>query len=442
MTEFVATPPAGGAKITKTPTGLNVPDRPIIPFIEGDGTGPDIWRASVRVLDAAVAKAYGGQKKIEWLEVYAGEKANNTYGTWLPEGTVQACRDYLVSIKGPLTTPVGGGIRSLNVALRQMLDLYVCLRPVRWFEGVPSPVKKPGDVDMVIFRENTEDIYAGIEWAGGSADAKKVLDFLQAEFPQAFDKIRFGTQAKIDAWQDELVAVGAPKRELGVDVGIGIKPVSFLGTTRLVHAAIEYAIENKRKSVTLVHKGNIMKYTEGGFRDWGYQIAREAFGAVELDGGPWHVIPEGKPGAGLVIKDAIADAFLQQILLRPKEYDVSATLNLNGDYLSDALAAQVGGIGIAPGANINYVTGHAVFEATHGTAPKYADLDKVNPGSVILSGEMMLRYMGWTEAADAIIAAMDKAIASKRVTYDFARLMDGATEVKCSEFADEIIKHL
>ncbi|BAV95632.1 isocitrate dehydrogenase (NADP(+)) [Lysobacter enzymogenes] len=442
MTEFVATPPAGGAKITKTPTGLNVPDRPIIPFIEGDGTGPDIWRASVRVLDAAVAKAYGGQKKIEWLEVYAGEKANNTYGTWLPDGTVQACRDYLVSIKGPLTTPVGGGIRSLNVALRQMLDLYVCLRPVRWFEGVPSPVKKPGDVDMVIFRENTEDIYAGIEWAGGSADAKKVLDFLQAEFPQAFDKIRFGTQAKIDAWQDELVAVGAPKRELGVDVGIGIKPVSFLGTTRLVHAAIEYAIENKRKSVTLVHKGNIMKYTEGGFRDWGYQIAREAFGAVELDGGPWHVIPEGKPGAGLVIKDAIADAFLQQILLRPKEYDVSATLNLNGDYLSDALAAQVGGIGIAPGANINYVTGHAVFEATHGTAPKYADLDKVNPGSVILSGEMMLRYLGWTEAADAIIAAMDKAIASKRVTYDFARLMDGATEVKCSEFADEIIKHL
>ncbi|SDZ09519.1 isocitrate dehydrogenase (NADP) [Lysobacter sp. yr284] len=442
MTEFVATPPSGGAKITKTPTGLNVPDRPIIPFIEGDGTGPDIWRASVRVLDAAVAKAYGGQKKIEWLEVYAGEKANNTYGTWLPDGTVQACRDYLVSIKGPLTTPVGGGIRSLNVALRQMLDLYVCLRPVRWFEGVPSPVKKPGDVDMVIFRENTEDIYAGIEWAGGSADSKKVLDFLQTEFPQAFDKIRFGTQAKIDAWQDALVEVGAPRRELGVEVGIGIKPVSFLGTTRLVHAAIEYAIENNRKSVTLVHKGNIMKYTEGGFRDWGYQIAREAFGAVELDGGPWHVIPEGKPGAGLVIKDAIADAFLQQILLRPKEYDVSATLNLNGDYLSDALAAQVGGIGIAPGANINYVTGHAVFEATHGTAPKYADLDKVNPGSVILSGEMMLRYLGWTEAADAIIAAMDKAIASKRVTYDFARLMDGATEVKCSEFADEIIKHL
>ncbi|MEG3792194.1 NADP-dependent isocitrate dehydrogenase [Lysobacter sp. CCNWLW3] len=442
MTEFVATPPAGGAKITKTPTGLNVPDRPIIPFIEGDGTGPDIWRASVRVLDAAVAKAYGGAKKIEWLEVYAGEKANNTYGTWLPDGTVQACRDYLVSIKGPLTTPVGGGIRSLNVALRQMLDLYVCLRPVRWFEGVPSPVKKPGDVDMVIFRENTEDIYAGIEWAGGSNDAQKVLDFLQKEFPQAFDKIRFGTADKNGAWLKELEAIGAPARELPVEVGLGIKPVSRLGTERLVHSAIAYAIENKRKSVTLVHKGNIMKYTEGGFRDWGYQVARDFFGAVELDGGPWHVIPEGKPGAGLVIKDAIADAFLQQILLRPKEYDVSATLNLNGDYLSDALAAQVGGIGIAPGANINYVTGHAVFEATHGTAPKYADLDKVNPGSVILSGEMMLRYMGWAEAADAIIAAMDKAIASKRVTYDFARLMDGATEVKCSEFADEIIKHL
>lgn len=442
MTEFVATPPQGGAKITKTATGLNVPDRPIIPFIEGDGTGPDIWRASVRVLDAAVAKAYGGKRKIEWLEVYAGEKANNTFGTWLPDGTVQACRDYLVSIKGPLTTPVGGGIRSLNVALRQMLDLYVCLRPVRWFEGVPSPVKKPGDVDMVIFRENTEDIYAGIEWAGGSAESQKVLDFLAKEFPQAFDKIRFGTQAKIDDWQKALAGVGAPTHDLGVSVGLGIKPVSFQGTTRLVHAAIEYAIENNRKSVTLVHKGNIMKFTEGGFRDWGYQVAREAFGAVELDGGPWHVIPEGKPGAGIVIKDAIADAFLQQILLRPKEYDVSATLNLNGDYLSDALAAQVGGIGIAPGANINYVTGHAVFEATHGTAPKYADLDKVNPGSVILSGEMMLRYMGWTEAADAIIAGMDKAIGSKRVTYDFARLMDGATEVKCSEFADEIIKHL
>jgi isocitrate dehydrogenase len=442
MADFTPVVPQGGAKITKSPTGLNVPDRPIIPFIEGDGTGPDIWRASVRVLDAAVAKAYGGQRQLMWMEVLAGEKAFNQTGNWLPDGTVDACRDYLVSIKGPLTTPVGGGIRSLNVALRQMLDLYVCLRPVRWFEGVPSPVKKPGDVDMVIFRENTEDIYAGIEFEPGSADAQKVLDFLAKEFPKGFDKIRFGTQAKTDEWNKVLEGIGAPARSLPVQVGVGIKPVSYLGTERLVHSAISYAIENKRKSVTLVHKGNIMKFTEGAFRDFGYKVARDYFGAVELDGGPWHVIPEGKPGAGLVIKDAIADAFLQQILLRPREYDVSATLNLNGDYLSDALAAQVGGIGIAPGANINYVTGHAVFEATHGTAPKYADLDKVNPGSVILSGEMMLRYMGWTEAADAIIAGMDKAIASKHVTYDFARLMDGATEVKCSEFADQIIKHL
>jgi isocitrate dehydrogenase len=442
MADFTPAVPAGGAKIVKTPTGLVVPDHPIVPFIEGDGTGPDIWRASVRVLDAAVAKAYGGQRKIEWMEVLAGEKAFNATGNWLPDSTVDACRDYLVSIKGPLTTPVGGGIRSLNVALRQMLDLYVCLRPVRWFEGVPSPVKKPGDVDMVIFRENTEDIYAGIEFEPGSADAQKMLDFLAKEFPKGFDKIRFGTQAKTDDWNKALEGIGAPARELPVQVGVGIKPVSYLGTERLVHSAISYAIENKRKSVTLVHKGNIMKFTEGAFRDFGYKVARDYFGAVELDGGPWHVIPEGKPGAGLVIKDAIADAFLQQILLRPREYDVSATLNLNGDYLSDALAAQVGGIGIAPGANINYVTGHAVFEATHGTAPKYADLDKVNPGSVILSGEMMLRYMGWTEAADAIIKAMDGAIGSKRVTYDFARLMDGATEVKCSEFADEIIKHL
>jgi isocitrate dehydrogenase len=442
MADFTPAVPAGGAKIVKTPTGLVVPDHPIIPFIEGDGTGPDIWRASVRVLDAAVAKVYGGQRKIEWMEVLAGEKAFNATGNWLPDGTVDACRDYLVSIKGPLTTPVGGGIRSLNVALRQMLDLYVCLRPVRWFEGVPSPVKKPGDVDMVIFRENTEDIYAGIEFEPGSADAQKMLDFLAKEFPKGFDKIRFGTQAKTDDWNKALEGIGAPARSLPVQVGVGIKPVSYLGTERLVHSAIGYAIENKRKSVTLVHKGNIMKFTEGAFRDFGYKVARDFYGAVELDGGPWHVIPEGKPGAGLVIKDAIADAFLQQILLRPREYDVSATLNLNGDYLSDALAAQVGGIGIAPGANINYVTGHAVFEATHGTAPKYADLDKVNPGSVILSGEMMLRYMGWTEAADAIIKAMDGAIGSKRVTYDFARLMDGATEVKCSEFADEIIKHL
>jgi isocitrate dehydrogenase len=437
---FVPTPPTGGARISKTPTGLNVPDRPIIPFIEGDGTGPDIWRASVRVLDAAVAKAYGGTKKIQWMEVLAGEKAFNATGSWLPDETVEACRGYLVSIKGPLTTPVGGGIRSLNVALRQMLDLFVCLRPVRWFEGVPSPVKKPGDVDMVIFRENTEDIYAGIEFEPGSADAQTFLDYLQQNFPKLADKIRFGTAEKNAQWLARLEAIGAPHRELPVQVGIGIKPVSYLGTERLVHSAIGYAIANKRKSVTLVHKGNIMKYTEGAFRDFGYQVARDFFGAVELDGGPWHVIPDGKPGAGLIIKDAIADAFLQQILLRPREYDVSATLNLNGDYLSDALAAQVGGIGIAPGANINYVTGHAVFEATHGTAPKYAGLDKVNPGSLILSGEMMLRYLGWTEAADAIIAAMDKAIASKHVTYDFARLMEGATEVKCSQFADKLIE--
>ena len=440
MADPVLTPPAGGEKITISNGTLNVPDNPIIPFIEGDGTGPDIWRASVRVLDAAVEKAYGGKRKIHWMEIFAGEKANNQFGTWLPDATVQACRDYLVSIKGPLTTPIGGGIRSLNVALRQMLDLYVCLRPVRWFKGVPSPVKRPELVDMVIFRENCEDIYAGIEWSAGSSDAQKVLDFLEREFPQAYGKIRFGSAEKNAGWQAALETVGAPARELPVQVGIGIKPVSFLGTERLVKSAIEYAITNKRKSVTLVHKGNIMKFTEGAFADWGYKVAREHFGAVELDGGPWHIIPDGKPGAGLIIKDAIADAFLQQILLRPAEYDVSATLNLNGDYLSDALAAQVGGIGIAPGANINYVTGHAVFEATHGTAPKYAGQDKVNPGSVILSGEMMLRYMGWNEAADAIIEAMDVAIGNKTVTYDFARLMEGAKEVKCSEFADELIK--
>ena len=440
MSAVASNPPMSGVKISKSPHGLNVPDHPIIPFIEGDGTGPDIWRASVRVLDAAVAKAYGGAKKIQWLEVLAGEKAFNATGNWLPDETVDACRDYLVSIKGPLTTPVGGGIRSLNVALRQLLDLYVCLRPVRWFAGVPSPVKDPGKVNMTIFRENTEDIYAGIEFEPGSADVQKLLDFIAKEFPKSFDKIRFGTQAKSEGWQKALEGIGAPHREVSVQVGVGIKPVSYLGTERLVHSAIGYAIANKSKSVTLVHKGNIMKFTEGAFRDFGYQVARDFYGAVELDGGPWHVIPEGKPGAGLIIKDAIADAFLQQILLRPSEYDVVATLNLNGDYLSDALAAQVGGIGIAPGANINYVTGHAVFEATHGTAPKYANLDKVNPGSMILSGEMMLRYLGWTEAADAIIRAMNSAIAGKRVTYDFARLMDGATEVKCSEFADELIK--
>lgn len=442
MTEPVLNPPVGGEKISISGGRLSVPNQPIIPFIEGDGIGPDIWRASVRVLDAAVEKAYGGSKKIHWMEVYAGEKAFRQYNNWLPDSTVQACRDYLVSIKGPLTTPVGGGIRSLNVALRQLLDLYVCLRPVRWFNGVPSPVKRPDLVNMTIFRENTEDIYAGVEYPGGSEIAQKLLDFIAKEDPKAFDKIRFGTQAKSEAWQKALEGIGAPHREVAVNVGLGIKPVSYLGTERLVHSAIGYAIAHQSKSVTLIHKGNIMKFTEGGFRDWGYQVAKNFYGAVELDGGPWLVIPDGRPGAGLIIKDAIADAFLQQILLRPAEYDVCATLNLNGDYLSDALAAQVGGIGIAPGANINYVTGHAVFEATHGTAPKYAGLDKVNPGSVILSGEMMLRYMGWIEAADAIIHAMDAAIASKRVTYDFARQMEGSTEVKCSEFADELIKHL
>ncbi|ANB19291.1 NADP-dependent isocitrate dehydrogenase [Dokdonella koreensis] len=419
MAEPTLTPPADGAKITIADGVLNVPANPIIPFIEGDGTGPDIWAASVRVLDAAVAKAYGGARKIHWLEVYAGEKSFNEFGNWLPDATVAACRDYLVSIKGPLTTPVGGGIRSLNVALRQMLDLYACVRPVRWFKGVPSPVRDPSKVDMTIYRENTEDIYAGIEFQEGTDDARKFAALLKENFPDRYKKIRFPDTA-----------------------GFGIKPVSKEGTERLVRAAIQYAIDNDRKSVTLVHKGNIMKFTEGGFRDWGYALAQREFGAVELDGGPWCTLKNPKTGKDIVIKDAIADAFLQQILLRPAEYDVVATLNLNGDYLSDALAAQVGGIGIAPGGNINYVTGHAVFEATHGTAPKYAGLDKVNPGSVILSGEMMLRYMGWTEAADAIIAAMDQAIASKKVTYDFARLMDGATEVKCSEFADELIKHL
>ena len=428
------------AAITMQSGRLNVPDQPILPYIEGDGTGPDIWAASVVVFDAAVQKAYGGKRRIEWKEVLAGEKSFNKTGNWLPDETLDAFRTYLVGIKGPLTTPVGGGIRSLNVALRQMLDLYVCLRPVRWFKGVPSPVKRPDLVSMTIFRENTEDIYAGIEWAGGSADAQKVLDFVQKEFPQMFGKIRFGTAEKNAAWNDALVGIGQPSRDLPVQVGIGLKPVSYLGTERLVRSAIDYAIANKSKSVTLVHKGNIMKFSEGGFRDWGYQVAAEQYGEVELDGGPWHVIPEGKPGAGIIIKDAIADAFLQQILLRPAEYDVVATLNLNGDYLSDALAAQVGGIGIAPGANMSDSV--AMFEATHGTAPKYAGKDYVNPGSEILSAEMMLRYMGWNEAADAIIKAMDAAIASKRVTYDFARLMEGATEVKCSEFADELIKHL
>ena len=416
MADTQLTPPAGGEKITIANGKLTVPDHPVIPYIEGDGTGPDIWNASVRVFDAVVAKTYGGKRKIHWMEVLAGEKAFNETGNWLPDATVEACREYLVSIKGPLTTPVGGGIRSLNVALRQMLDLYACVRPVRWFNGVPSPVKDPGKVDMTIYRENTEDIYAGIEFQQGTEDAKKFAALIKEHFPDRYKKIRFPDSS-----------------------GFGIKPVSREGTERLVRAAILYAIDNDRDSVTLVHKGNIMKFTEGGFRDWGYALAHNEFGAVEIDGGPWSKFKNPKTGKEIIVKDAIADAFLQQILLRPAEYDVVATLNLNGDYLSDALAAQVGGIGIAPGGNINYVTGHAVFEATHGTAPKYAGLDKVNPGSVILSGEMMLRYMGWHEAADAIIAAMDKAIGQKQVTYDFARLMEGATEVKCSEFADRLI---
>jgi isocitrate dehydrogenase len=436
------TPPATGTAITRQQGRLVVPDHPIIPFIEGDGTGPDIWRASVRVLDAAVEKAYGGKRKIAWMEVYAGEKSFKQFNNWLPDETVEAFRHYLVGIKGPLTTPVGGGIRSLNVALRQLLDLFVCLRPVRWYNGVPSPVRHPEKVDMVIFRENTEDIYAGIEYAAGTPEAQKILDFFAKEFPKEFKKIRFGSTDAAQAWQAQLEAIGAPKREVGVRVGIGLKSISELGTERLVHSAISYAIANKRKSVTLVHKGNIMKFTEGAFRDWGYDVARQFFGAVEMDGGPWCRIPDGKPGAGIVIKDAIADITLQQVLTRPDEFDVIATPNLNGDYLSDALAAQVGGIGIAPGGNINYVTGHAVFEATHGTAPKYADQDKVNPGSVILSGEMMLRYMGWNEAADLVVKGMDGAVAAKQVTYDFARLMTGATELKTSQFADAMIRYM
>jgi isocitrate dehydrogenase len=434
--------PANGAPITRREGRLVVPDNPIIPFIEGDGTGPDIWRASVRVFDAAIEKAYGGRKKIAWMEVFAGEKSYKQSSSWLPDETVDAFRDYFVGIKGPLTTPVGGGIRSLNVALRQLLDLFVCLRPVRWYRGVPSPVKHPEKVDMVIFRENIEDIYAGIEYVAGSPEAQKVLDFLQKEFPKDFRKIRFGNDTAVRTWQAQLEAIGAPKREPGIEVGIGIKSVSWLGTERLVHSAIGYAVRNNRKSVTLVHKGNIMKFTEGAFRDWGYRIAKEYYGAVEIDGGPWCRIPEGKPGAGIVIKDAIADITLQQVLTRPDEFDVIATPNLNGDYLSDALAAQVGGIGIAPGGNINYVTGHAVFEATHGTAPKYSNQNKVNPGSVILSGEMMFRHLGWVEAADLIVKGMDGAISTKRVTYDFARLMEGATELSTSDFGDVIISKM
>jgi isocitrate dehydrogenase len=407
-------PPASGQKVTVQNGKLMIPDNPIIPFIEGDGTGPDIWRASQRVFDAAVQKAYGGKRKIVWFEVYAGEKANEVYGpnTWLHDDTLEAIKEHIVAIKGPLTTPVGGGIRSINVSLRQILDLYVCLRPVKYFHGVPSPVKHPEAVDMVIFRENTEDIYAGIEWKAGTPEAKKVVDWLQKEM--GVKKIRFPETSSI-----------------------GVKPVSIEGTERLVRAAIKYAIALKRKSVTFVHKGNIMKFTEGGFRDWGYELAKKEFGGVPIDGGPWMELPNG-----IVIKDVIADAFLQQILTRPAEYDVIATLNLNGDYISDALAAEVGGIGIAPGGNVNYENGYAVFEATHGTAPKYANQDKVNPGSVILSGEMMFRYMGWGEAADLIIKGLENSIKAKVVTYDFARLMEGAKEVKCSEFGDAIVKNM
>ena len=480
--------------ITMSAGKLVVPDEPTLPFIEGDGTGPDIWRASVRVFDAAVAKAYGGKRKIHWHETLAGEKAFNKTGSWLPDQTLEDFKKYVVGIKGPLTTPIGGGIRSLNVALRQMLDLYVCLRPVRWFKGVPSPVKRPQDCDMVIFRENTEDIYAGIEYQAGSPEAQKVLDFWQQNFPKEFAKIRFGDAARSAAWQKQLEAIGAPHREAPVMVGVGLKPISRWGTERLVHSAIAYALKEKRRSVTLVHKGNIMKFTEGAFKDWGYQVATQFFrahvvtereswilGNKEANPGLtpeanarmidpgfdmmtpkqqadivaeinaaltlWPTHGDGKWKKLLLVKDTIADITLQQVMTRPKDFDVVATMNLNGDYLSDALAAQIGVIGIAPGANINYVTGHAIFEATHGTAPKYANLDQVNPGSVILSGEMMLRYMGWTEAADLIIKGMDGAISAKTVTYDFERLMkaEGDTQVKklkCSEFGDALISHM
>ncbi len=498
------------APITMSAGRLNVPASPIIPFIEGDGTGPDIWRASVRVIDAAVHKASNGQCKIHWHEVLAGEKAFNATGNWLPDQTIEDFKKYLVGIKGPLTTPVGGGIRSLNVALRQLLDLYVCLRPVRWFKGVPSPVKRPQDCEMVIFRENTEDIYAGIDFAAGSPEAKVILDALAEKLPKDFKKIRFGTTAAEADWSKQLAAAGfasptsahGPQPSALPTVGIGIKPVSKYGSQRLVWAAIEYALKEKRRSVTLVHKGNIMKFTEGAFKDWGYEVAVQAFrdqcvtereswilgnkesnadlsaeaNACMIDPGFDMMTPDqkaklvkevegvlaaiwpthggGKWKSKLMIKDSIADITLQQVLTRPKDFDVIATLNLNGDYLSDALAAQIGGIGIAPGANINYVTGHAIFEATHGTAPKYANLDQVNPGSVILSGEMMLRYMGagdanspWSKAADLIIKGMDGAISAKTVTYDFERLMKaegdtGVKKVKCSEFAGEVIKHM
>jgi isocitrate dehydrogenase len=432
MTAQPLTVPATGEKITIANGRLNVPDRPILPFIEGDGTGRDIWRASVRVLDAAVAQAYGGQRQIAWMEVYAGEKSFDRLGTWLPDETVAAFQEYLVGIKGPLTTPIGGGIRSLNVALRKLLDLYVCLRPVRYFDGVPSPVKRPQDVDMVIFRENTEDIYTGIEFEHGTDDNRRFKTLLQEHFPKEYAKIRFPDTA-----------------------GIGVKPVSREGTDRLVRAAIHYALANGRKSVTLAHKGNIMKYTEGAFRNWGYALAEREFGDRVYTWERWErtKAAQGEAAANaeqkaalaagkLLIKDVIADIVFQQTITRATEFDVIATMNLNGDYLSDALAAQVGGIGIAPGGNINYLTGHAIFEATHGTAPKYADQDKVNPGSVILSGEMMLRYLGWTEAADLIIRGMDGAIGAGTVTYDFARLMQGATEVKTSAFGDAVIAHM
>ena len=404
-------PPAAGDTITMKDGSLQVPDLPVIPFIEGDGTGPDIWRASQHVFDGAVARAYGGKRKIAWFEVMAGEKSKNQLDNWLPEDTLRAIDHHLVAIKGPLTTPVGGGFRSLNVTLRQKLDLYACVRPVRWFRGVPSPVKRPEEVDMVIFRENTEDIYAGIEYRAGTSEAQKMIEFLQ---DQMGARLRFpGTSA------------------------IGIKPISEEGSKRLIRSALDFARREGQKSVTLVHKGNIMKYTEGGFRDWGYEVARKEYGAEPIDGGPWCRLPEG-----IVVKDVIADAFLQQILTRPADYDVIATMNLNGDYISDALAAQVGGIGIAPGANINYLTGHAIFEATHGTAPKYAGQDKVNPGSVILSGEMMLRYMGWTEAADLIVQSLEKTIQQKRVTYDFERLMEGATILKTSECGKAMVDNM
>ena len=426
--------PQNGSKIKMENKKLIVPDNPIIPFIEGDGTGVDIWNASQKVLDASVEKAYNGKRKIEWLEVYAGEKANDVYGpnTWLPEETLDRINEYLVAIKGPLTTPVGGGIRSINVALRQKLDLYVCLRPVRWFNNVPTPVKKPENIDMVIFRENTEDIYAGIEFEQGTESNRKFMNFLENEMPDLFAKIRFPNTA-----------------------GIGIKPISAQGTERIVRAAIQYAIDNNRKNITLVHKGNIMKFTEGAFKNWGYSLAEREFGDKVFTWKQWdeivadqgeeaanHAMSKAEKDGKLIVKDAIADNFLQQILTRSSDYDVIATMNLNGDYISDALAAQVGGIGIAPGANINYNTGKAIFEATHGTAPKYAGQDKVNPGSVILSGEMMLKYMGWTEAADLIIDSLDQTINQKRVTYDFHRQMDDATLLKCSEFGDAMIENM